>query len=110
MAARRASGPGPHTAAGDHFRPGAGRAPRDYVLPADEQIADLLPRPVRIDLHRWCTEGTAEVSVLQLPDARPRGATAARHVDARWTATSPLLRAAGAALAHLESTGIRLAG
>ena len=85
--------------------PAAGRAPRDHVLPVYEQIADLLPRPVRIDLHRWCTEGTAAVSVVQLPDARPGDAAAARHVDRRWSATSPLLRAAGAALVHLESTG-----
>lgn len=85
--------------------PAAGRAPRDHVLAAYEQIADLLPRPVRIDLHRWCTEATAAVTVLDLPDGRPSNPLADRRLQRRWSATSPLLRAAGAALAHLESEG-----
>ncbi|MFE7332292.1 hypothetical protein ACFU8W_47050 [Streptomyces sp. NPDC057565] len=85
--------------------PAAGRAPRDHVLPAYETIADLLPRPVRIDLHRWCTEGRATVAVFPLPDAQPRSTTAAEHMDDRWAPNSPLRRAAAAALAHLENTG-----
>lgn len=85
--------------------PAAGRAPRDHVLPVYEHIADLLPRPVRIDLHRWCTEMAVALSVFPLPDARPRSAAALKHVDYRWTANSPLRRAAAAALAHLEHTG-----
>ncbi|NUT47907.1 MAG: hypothetical protein HOV94_11450, partial [Saccharothrix sp.] len=85
--------------------PAAGRAPRDHVLPGYAHIADLLPRPVRIDLYRWCTEKSVTLSVLALPDARPRSTAAARHVDFRWTQASPLRRAAAAALAHLEHAG-----
>ncbi|MFJ4624668.1 hypothetical protein [Streptomyces sp. NPDC088812] len=85
--------------------PAAGRAPRDHVLPAYEEIADLIPRPVRIDLHRLCTSGGATVSAFPLPEARPRSAEALTHVDERWTAHSPLRRGAAAALAHLENLG-----
>lgn len=85
--------------------PTAGHAPRDHVLPAYETLADLLPRPVRIDLHRWCTEGRATVTTLPLTDAQPRSASLREHIDDRWTANSPLRRASGAALAHLENTG-----
>ncbi|MER7966792.1 hypothetical protein ACFT1B_18505 [Streptomyces griseoincarnatus] len=86
----------------------AGRAPRDHVLPTYEAIADRLPRPVRIDLHRWSTEGTATVAAFALSDAQPRSAAALEHMDDRWTSNSPLRRAAAAALAHLENTGLEL--
>ncbi|MFG2948416.1 hypothetical protein [Streptomyces adustus] len=85
--------------------PAAGRAPRDHVLPAYEAIADLLPRPVRIELHRLCTTGAAKVSVVTLPDAQPLSVAAAAHLDGRWTSHSSLRRAAAAALAYLENTG-----
>ncbi|BAJ25860.1 MULTISPECIES: nucleotidyltransferase domain-containing protein [Kitasatospora] len=85
--------------------PAAGRAPRDHVLPSYEAIADLLPRPVRIDLHRLCTEGAVTVAAFSLPDAWPTSARAAAHVQGRWALNSPLRRAAAAALARLESTG-----
>ncbi|MFF7993420.1 hypothetical protein ACFZDG_26965 [Kitasatospora xanthocidica] len=85
--------------------PTAGRAPRDHVLPAYEAIADLLPRPARIDLYRLCTTGTATVAAFRLPDARLRSPQALRHIERRWVATSPLRRAALAALAHLEGSG-----
>ncbi|MFI6967114.1 hypothetical protein [Streptomyces sp. NPDC050255] len=45
--------------------PTAGRAPRDHVLPAYETVADLLPRPVRIDLHHWSTEGRATTTGVE---------------------------------------------
>ncbi len=83
----------------------AGRAPRDHVLPDYEELADLIPRPVRIDLHRWCTDRKVAVRALSLPDAQPRSASAASHLDERWTPNSPLRRAAAAALAHLENAG-----
>ncbi|MBT1105722.1 hypothetical protein [Streptomyces sp. Tu10] len=85
--------------------PTAGRAPRDHVLPAYEAVADLLPRPVRIDLHRWSTEGRATITTFALADAQPRSTTVREHMDDRWTINSPLRRAASAALAHLENTG-----
>ncbi|MFJ3799995.1 hypothetical protein ACIPSJ_27400 [Streptomyces sp. NPDC090088] len=85
--------------------PDAGRAPRDHVLPSYEVLADLLPRPVRIDLHRLCTSGGATVSAFPLPDAQPSSAVAVDHIDERWTPNSPLRRQAAAALAHLENSG-----
>jgi hypothetical protein len=85
--------------------PVAGRAPRDHVLHAYEQLADLIPRPVRIDLHRWSTDGKATVTAFALPDGHPRSTAATRHMEQRWGPSSPLRRAAAAALAHLESTG-----
>ncbi|GFE27532.1 hypothetical protein [Streptomyces nigrescens] len=86
----------------------AGRAPRDHVLPAYETLADLIPRPVRIDLHRWSTDRKITVTTHALRDAQPRFTTATRHMDYRWVPNSPLRRAAAAALAYLESTGQRL--
>ncbi|MGP2441350.1 nucleotidyltransferase domain-containing protein [Streptomyces sp. JW3] len=85
--------------------PAAGRAPRDHVLPAYEAIADQIPRPVRIDLHRLCTSGGATVSAFPLLEAQPHSAEALTHVDERWTPHSPLRRGAAAALAHLENLG-----
>ncbi|MBT2530423.1 hypothetical protein J7E91_35050 [Streptomyces sp. ISL-99] len=49
----------------------AGRAPRDHVLLACETIADLLPSPVRIDMHRWSTGGRIAITTCALADARP---------------------------------------
>lgn len=86
----------------------AGGVGRDHVLPSYGVIADLLPRPVRIDLHRLCTADGATVSVFPLPDAQPCSAAAAAHVDERWAPHSPLRRGAAAALAHLEGTGQNL--
>lgn len=88
--------------------PAAGRAPRDHVLPSYEALADRLPRPVRIDLHRRCTAGTAAVSVLALPDAQPRAPRDGTLLDERWVEHSPLRRAASAALAHLAKAGQNL--
>lgn len=85
--------------------PSAGRAGRDHVLPAYEAIADLLPRPVRMDLHRLCTKGAATVTAFPLPDARPHSPQVLRCVERRWVATSPLRRAALAAVAYLEGIG-----
>lgn len=86
----------------------AGRAPRDHVMPAYETLADVIPRPVRIDLHRWSTKRKITVTTHALPDAQPRSTTATRHMEGRWVPNSPLRRAAAAALAYLESTGQRL--
>ncbi|KOV50847.1 hypothetical protein ADL00_42580 [Streptomyces sp. AS58] len=88
--------------------PAAGRAPRDHVLPAYEMVSDQLPRPVRIDLYRWCTNNAATVRVVPLADDQPHSTAAAAHVDKRWTAHSPLRRAACAALAYLEQSGQKL--
>ncbi|NJQ07353.1 hypothetical protein [Streptomyces lonarensis] len=83
----------------------AGPVERDFVLPAYEQLASSLPRPVRIDLHRLCTEERAHVTAIPLPSEEPRSVTATEHLKRRWIGHSPLRGAAAAALAHLENTG-----
>ena len=79
--------------------PTAGRAPRDHMLPAFEGIEHLVPRPARIELHRLHTAGAITVRAFALPDAEPADPSAAQHLSHRWVETSPLRRAASAALA-----------
>ncbi|MGW0420987.1 nucleotidyltransferase domain-containing protein [Streptomyces sp. NPDC003015] len=83
--------------------PTAGRAPRDHMIEAFDGIDRWVPRPVRIDLTDLVDRKAATIRQLQLPDAHPSH-PAALEALTRWTATSPLRRAAAAVLAHLEDT------
>ncbi|GAA2679565.1 nucleotidyltransferase domain-containing protein [Streptomyces lunalinharesii] len=83
--------------------PAAGRAPRDHMLEAFDGIDRWVPRPVRITLTELVDRKAATIRQLQLPDADPAH-PAAHEALTRWTDTSPLRRAAAAALAHLEAT------
>ncbi|MGW3291053.1 nucleotidyltransferase domain-containing protein [Streptomyces sp. NPDC001002] len=81
----------------------AGRAPRDHMIEAFDGIDRWVPRPVRIDLTDLVDRKAATIRQLQLPDAEPAH-PAALEALTRWSETSPLRRAAAAALAHLEAT------
>lgn len=87
--------------------PEAGRAPRDHMIEAFDGIDRWVPRPVRIDLTDLVDRKAATIRQLQLPDAEPAH-PAALEALTRWTATSPLRRAAAAVLAHLEATSCPL--
>ncbi|MEU7489605.1 hypothetical protein [Streptomyces sp. NPDC042319] len=87
--------------------PTAGRAPRDHMLDAFEGIDRWVPRPARVVLTDMVDRKAATVRQLQLADAEP-DAPEARQALRRWSETSPLRRAAAAALSHLESAGYAL--
>lgn len=90
--------------------PTAEPAPRDHMLPQFEGIEHRVPRPARIELHQLHTAGKITITAVQLPDAEPADPHVRRHFERRWTNTSPLRRAAGAALAHLETRHVDLSG
>ncbi|MFC1421303.1 hypothetical protein [Streptacidiphilus cavernicola] len=90
--------------------PAAGRAPRDFMLPQFESVEERVPRPARMDLHRLHSAGEITLRTVPLPVAEPVDPRALRHLDRRWQPTSPLRRSAAAALAHLESEGVSMAG
>ncbi|MEU8682125.1 hypothetical protein [Streptomyces sp. NPDC048611] len=73
------------------------------MIEAFDGIDRWVPRPVRIDLTDLADRKAVTIRQPQLPDAEPAH-PAAREALTRWIDTSPLRRAAAAALAHLEAT------
>ncbi|MET8683648.1 hypothetical protein ABZV77_05475 [Streptomyces sp. NPDC004732] len=84
--------------------PQAGRAERDHMIEQFDGLDKWIPRPVRVDLVSLVDAGAIEIRRVELADAQP-GHPAAVAVLDRWAETSPLRRAAAAALHHAESTG-----
>jgi hypothetical protein len=90
--------------------PSAGRAPRHDMIDEFDGLDRVIPRRVRHDLITWRDEGRIKISRVTLPD-QPMltlDRDVAYEVDSRWTATSPLRRAALAALQHLDQQGADL--
>lgn len=85
--------------------PDAGRAVRDYMLPAFEGIDRAVPLPVRQLLCDWSHAGAVQIAQVQLPDRNVRDARARDVIARRWVDTSPLRRAASDAVAYLEAQG-----
>jgi hypothetical protein len=92
--------------------PEAGRADRDPVHPAIEPIADDLARPTRILLSELLAEGLLDLEIIDLADAEEDELSDESFVfetRLRWrSAASPLARAARAAGAHLQASGVDL--
>lgn len=88
--------------------PEAGRAPRDAMLPCFDGIDSHLPRFVRESFVKLVNDGTLAVQQVTLPDARVSDPAIRCIIDVRWKPDSPLLRAADAVLAYLESRRIDL--
>ena len=86
--------------------PAAGRAPRDAMLPAFEGIDRWVPRPVREMLVAWIAAGAVQVERIVLPDATVVGTKANSTMRRRWADSSPIRRAANAAVAHLQHQGV----
>ncbi|MEV5513876.1 nucleotidyltransferase domain-containing protein [Streptomyces flaveolus] len=84
--------------------PSAGRAPRDHMIDAFEGLDRWIPLPVRADLAAMVDTGAVTISQLELTACDPTHPLA-QHALTRWAATSPLRRAAAAALAHAETRG-----
>jgi hypothetical protein len=84
----------------------AGRAPRDSMLPQFKGIDEWVPRPCREALLGAVNSGAIALDRVQLDDAAVASTVAAQHIDGRWKPSSPLHRAAGAAVAHWEQRGI----
>jgi hypothetical protein len=88
----------------------AGRAPRDDMIEEFAGLDRVIPRQVRQDLITWRDESRIVISRLVLPEqpAPPTEREIVYEVNSRWTATSPLRRAALAALEHLVQQGADL--
>ncbi|MFE9407377.1 nucleotidyltransferase domain-containing protein [Streptomyces sp. NPDC006704] len=84
--------------------PKAGRAERDHMIEQFDGLDKWIPRPVRADLVALAGAGAIDIRRLELADAQPVDPDAVEVLD-RWTETSPLRRAAAAALHHAEFTG-----
>lgn len=90
--------------------PAAGRAPRDAMAPCFEQLDHWLPRFVREELLELVENGVVTVDQVILEDTQISDPEIRFDVDQRWKDTSPLRRAAHAALAHLEGRGVDIHG
>ncbi len=88
--------------------PTAGRAERDSMLPAFEGLERWLARPVRELLVGLVEAGAIAITQVELPDAEVHDARARMILQHRWQPGSPLRRAAGSALAYLETRGVSL--
>lgn len=88
--------------------PNAGRAPRDAMLPCFEGLDHWLPRFVREELITLAGSGTIAVEQLTLPDSIVANQSVRQLIDRRWTASSPLRRAAYAAIGYLEERDVDL--
>jgi hypothetical protein len=88
--------------------PTAGPAPRGAMLDCFEGLDRWLPRYLRQELIAFIDDEAINVEQVALDDADIADPSVRDLVEARWSVTSHLRRAARAALAHLESRGIDL--
>lgn len=86
--------------------PSAGRALRHAMLPEFEGLEDWIPRADREMLVHALDTGAIDLERLSLDEGRVRSRIAMEHAEDRWTATSPLFRAATAVLRYWEARGI----
>jgi hypothetical protein len=84
----------------------AGRAPRDAMIPEFEGLDHWLPLWLREELIDLVESGAVKLDRLRIDDAEATAPEAAAHIADRWVPTSPLFRAANAAVAHLEGRGV----
>jgi hypothetical protein len=93
--------------------PTAGHAPRGAMLPCFEGVEDTVPLFVREELITMINHGAVTVTQVTLPDRQitddelPDPAMR-RRIERRWSATSPLRRAALTTLAYLREQAIDL--
>ncbi|MCY0942391.1 nucleotidyltransferase domain-containing protein [Streptomyces antarcticus] len=83
--------------------PDAGRAPRDAMIAQFEGLDRWIPLPVRAQLVELAALGAIDIHRVDLPDAQPTRSDSTALLARRWKSDSPLRRAAGAALRHVEA-------
>ncbi|WP_410589514.1 nucleotidyltransferase domain-containing protein [Amycolatopsis sp. lyj-23] len=88
--------------------PAAGRAPRHGMLPCFDGLDEWIPRPVREEVAGLVEDEVVTVEQLTLVDKAVVDPTISELIESRWIETSPLRRAARAAVAHLEERGADL--
>jgi hypothetical protein len=88
--------------------PDAGRAPRDAMLPCFEGLDEWVPRPLREELAVLVEDDVVAIEQVLLADGTVENQPISDLIDSRWTETSPLRRAARAAVRHLEQRGVDL--
>ena len=89
-----------------HEDQSAGRAPRHAMLAQFEGLDRWLGRPDREQLVDAIERGAITVERLTLQDVQVLSPAVYEYLTHRWIATSPLRRAASAALAYLEQRGL----
>lgn len=89
-----------------HIHPAAGRAPRDAMLPCFEGLDRWLPRYLREELIQLVHGRAIALEQVTLIDAEIDDPLIRRHVHRRWSASSPLRRAAQASLNYLAGRGL----
>ncbi|MFD9715835.1 hypothetical protein [Streptomyces sp. NPDC059076] len=85
--------------------PAAGRAPRDHMIEPFEGLDRWIPLPVRAQLVELVDSGGVNIERLELTEGEPSHPDAVEMLEDRWSESSPLRRAAAAALHHAESSG-----
>ena len=93
--------------------PTACHAPRGAMLPCFEGVEDTVPLFVRAELITMINHGAVTVTQVTLPDRQITDEELAdpvmrRRIARRWSATSPLRRAALTTLAYLREQAIDL--
>lgn len=93
--------------------PTAGHAPRGAMLPCFEGVEDTVPLFVREELITMINYGAVTVTQVTLPDRQITDDELAdpvmrRRIARRWSATSPLRRAALTTLAYLREQAVDL--
>lgn len=86
----------------------AGRAPRDAMLACFDGLDKWLPRYLREELATLVKDEVVTIEQIALDDTDVADPLINGLIDRRWTAASPLHRAARAAMAYLEQRGIDL--
>jgi hypothetical protein len=76
------------------------------MLPQFEGLDQQIPRPIRKALSEAVTSGAITIEHLVLPAGEVGSSLAREHLADRWTASSPLHRAARAVVADWERRGI----
>ncbi|WP_322779382.1 nucleotidyltransferase domain-containing protein [Frankia sp. Cas4] len=86
--------------------PTAGRAPREAMIPEFDGLDQWIPLFVREQLLEAMSVGAIQLERLTLDDAIVTDRAIDKYLCNRWSATSPLHRAASAVIAHWKAREI----
>lgn len=84
----------------------AGRAARDGMLPAFDGFDQWIPRQARLLLSTAHAAAAVTIEPVHLSDNAAGDRTTAEYIDSRWNQRNPRRRAAHAAIAYLEASGV----
>jgi hypothetical protein len=88
--------------------PGAGRAPRDAMLPEFEGLERWIPRTQRHQLHEAARTGALRIERITVPDGEAGDEHMRWRIERSWSETSPLRRAGLAIASRWEQAEVPL--